>query len=192
MTNENRGRDKFQKYRKIIFFMVKIVSFLPNKTRLVFFNHFRNYNGGLGLVVRYVLFNSLSSKCGDNVSIHPGAYLFHIDKLKVGNNVSIHPMCYIDAAGEIEIGNDVSIAHNSTILSSEHNYTDQTLLIKNQGCSYHKTIIKSNVWIGAGCRILAGSLINEGSIIASGAVIKNVVESNYIYGGIPGKKIKER
>lgn len=192
MTNEVRGREKFQKYKKVIFFIIKIVSLIPTKIRFVFFNHVRNCNGTLGLILRYVLFKSLSRRCGDNVSIHPGVYLFYIDKLKVGNNVSIHPMCYIDAAGEIEIGNDVSVAHNTTIMSTEHNYSDHKELIKNQGCSYYKTIIKSNVWIGAGCRILAGSVINEGAIIASGAVIKNVVDSNYIYGGVPGKKIKER
>jgi acetyltransferase-like isoleucine patch superfamily enzyme len=192
MTNDIRGRDRFQKHKRLIFIIIKFASFLPTKTKIMFFNHIRNYNGILGILLRYVFLKSLSHSCGDNVSIHSGVYLFHINKLKVGNNVSIHPMCYIDAAGEIEIGNDVSIAHNTTIMSTEHNYSDRTELIKNQGCSYNKTIIKSNVWIGAGCRILAGSLINEGSIIASGAVIKNVVEGNCIYGGVPGKKIKER
>lgn len=192
MSNEVRGREKFQKYKKGILVITKIVSLIPSKIRLVFLNHVRNYNGIKGLILRYILFKSLCRQCGDNVSIYPGVYLFNIDRLKVGNNVSIHPMCYIDATGEIEIGNDVSIAHNTTIMSTEHNYSERKELIKNQGCSFYKTIIKSNVWIGAGCRILAGSIINEGAIIASGAVIKNVVESNYIYGGVPGKKIKER
>ncbi|SFC10695.1 Acetyltransferase (isoleucine patch superfamily) [Alkalibacterium subtropicum] len=192
MENKSRGRDKFDKYKNIIYLLVNIISVLPRRLRMLLMNSFRNQNGIPGLVIRYILLRSLTNKCGYNVSIHPGVYIFHLENLVVGDNVSIHPMCYIDAIGGIEIGDDVSIAHSTTIMSSEHKYTDCDILIKNQGVIYRETIIKSNVWIGAGARILAGSVINEGAIIASGAVIKNTVESNYIYGGVPGKKIKER
>lgn len=71
-------------------------------------------------------------------------------------NVSIHQMCYIDAEGGIEIDDNVSIAHRSTILSSNHGYADVDITIKYQGMILKRTILESNVWIGAGVSIMAG------------------------------------
>lgn len=187
-----RGRDKFNKYKNLILFMVKVFSLFPYGIRTTMFDFFRMTNGSKGLVIRYILFKTLSKDCGDNVAIHPNVYFFGLKNLSVGNNVSIHPMCYIDAVGTIEIGDDVSIAHSTTILSTEHKFDNLEANIKDQGVLCKKTIIHSNVWIAAGCRILAGTVINSGSILASGAVLKEIVEKNSIYGGIPAKFIKKR
>lgn len=49
------------------------------------------------------LFSSIAKKCGYNVSIHTGVYIFNVENLWVGNNVSIHPMSYIDAVGAVVV-----------------------------------------------------------------------------------------
>jgi len=187
-----RGRDKFNKYKSLILFLMKIFLLFPTRVRIVMFEFFRMTNGTKGLVIRYILFKTLSKNCGDNVSIHPNVYFFGLKNLSVGNNVSIHPMCYIDAFGMIEIGDDVSIAHNTTIVSTEHKFDNLEINIKDQGVLYKKTIIHSNVWIAAGCRVLAGTNIHSGSILAAGAVVKEIVEKNSIYGGVPAKLIRKR
>lgn len=187
-----RGRDKFDKYSQLIYILYKIVNTLPRKIKNKLFLSTRNINGVSGLVIRYILLKSLCKTCGVNVSVHPGSYLLNIADLSIGKNVSIHPMCYIDASGGIEIGDEVSIAHSTTVLSSEHIYQDINVPIKNQGIEYKKTTIESDVWIGAGCRILAGGIIREGSIVAAGAVVKGEIQSNSIVGGIPAKLIKKR
>ncbi|WP_202594345.1 DapH/DapD/GlmU-related protein [Oceanobacillus massiliensis] len=64
--------------------------------------------------------------------------------------------------------------------------------IKDQGVEYKRTLIEDNVWIGAGSRILGGTIIRSGSIIAAGAVVKNEIPNNVIVGGVPAKVIKER
>jgi len=86
----------------------------------------------------------------------------------------------------------VSIAHGTSILSEEHKYSDLNQNIKDQGCELKETIIENNVWIGAGCRILAGSHIESGSIVAAGAVVKKRVKANSIVGGVPARMIKSR
>lgn len=144
------------------------------------------------MFIRYICLKNCAKSCGDNVAVFSSVYLHRIHQLQIGNNVSIHPMCYIDASGGVEIGNDISIAHSSTIISEEHIYSDLIVNIRDQGCEMKKTIIKDNVWIGAGCRILAESKLNSDSIVAAGAVVKNDVKSNSIVGGIPAKIIKER
>ena len=100
-------------------------------------------------------------------------------------------MCYIDGAGGIEIGNDVSIAHSSSILSTNHTWNDVTVPIKYNKETFSKVTIENDVWIGCGCRILAGVTLHERSVIAAGAVVTSTVESNSVYGGIPAKLIKK-
>lgn len=191
--NLMRGRDKFEKYKKIINLLVHIVKLLvPTKLRMFSFSLFRMWPGNIGLVIRYVLLKSIAKKCGDNVSIYPGVYLFFPENLIIGDNVSIHPMTYIDACGRIEIGNNVSIAHSTTIMSSEHIYMDKKIMIKDQGYKLEPTIIEDDVWIGASAKILSGVFVSKGTVIGASSVITKKTEEYSINVGIPSKKIGER
>lgn len=187
-----RKRDKAKKFKVIITFLESIFSFLPKKICYLILSYCRNSQGNIGFLLRYLALTRLTKKCGSNIAIFPGVYLHRVENLIIGSNVSIHSMCYIDAVGGITIGDDVSIAHNSSLLSEEHNYNDLKKNIKDQGCVSKSTKIENNVWIGAGVRILAGATVKTGNVIAAGSVVKNTIESNSLYAGIPAKLIKKR
>lgn len=176
----------------ILTFLVRISSILPKGFHKWILKVVRNWDSHVAILLRYIALKNLCLKCGKNVAVFSNVFLINPENLSIGNNVSIHPMCYIDATGQIIINNDVSIAHSTTIMSTEHVYDDPDVNIKDQGCREMMTYIDSNVWIGAGTRILAGSKINSGSIVAAGAVVKNEVPRNSIVGGIPAKVIKSR
>ncbi len=72
----------------------------------------------------------LAKQCGDCVAIHKGVYLFGLEHAELGRNVSVHPMCYLDATGGLVIGNDVSIAHGASMLTTEHDYTQPGVMIR--------------------------------------------------------------
>lgn len=185
------GRKKFQKIKIIINLFVKINSVLPNGVNQLLFLLFRNFPGKLGLVVRYILLRNLSKVCGDNVSVHTNVFLLNIDKISFGNNVSIHPMCYIDGAGIITIGDNVSIAHATSILSTNHTWDDINSPIKYNKEICDSVVIDNDVWIGCGCRILAGVTISNRTVIAAGAVVVKNVLTKTIVGGVPAIKIKD-
>lgn len=187
-----RGRDQFNKFKRIINIMIKFCYIFPESIRIKLFQHYRRTKGKKGLLIRYVLLKTIAKSVGNNVSIHPDVYLLNVDKLSIGNNVSIHPMCYFEAWGGVTIGDDVSIAHAVTVLSVTHNYLDLSIPIKDQGIEGKPTEIKSNVWIGAKALILGGVTIESGSVIAAGAVVTKNVSSYSIVGGIPSKLIKTR
>ncbi len=187
-----RGRDLFNKYRKILIFASDCCSIFPLGLRCKLFERKRYSKGLYGIAVRYILFRSIAEKCGDNVLINQGCFILHADKLSVGSNVSMQPMCYIDAAGGVSIGNDVSIAHSATILSTSHNYSGSTLPIKDQGMASSPCVIKDNIWIGAKATILCGIIIESGSVVGAGAVVTHNVEANSVIAGVPAKKIKDR
>ncbi len=187
-----RGRDKFNKYKKLLNLLVTLVNIMPLNIRMKKMEKIRYKQGIYWIARRYILLKSLSNKVGDNVSIHEGVFLKNLFNLSLGNNVSIHPMCYIDSIGGISIGNDVSIAEGVSLISFEHKFNDINSCIKDQGLELKKIIISNNVWIGAKATILSGVKIGSGAIIAAGAVVTKDVEENSIVGGIPAKIIKMR
>ncbi len=187
-----RGREVFHNFEPAFIFFANLLKIMPVSVKTWMLAGLRNFNGYLGLGLRYILIKSLAKSCGRNVSIHPGVFVFGLDKIKIGDNVSIHPGCYIDATGSIDIGDDVSIAHFVTVLSTEHYYASVDFPIKDQGVYAKKTVIESNVWIGAGSRILAGSRIENGAIVAAGAVVRGGVPKDQIWGGVPAKYLKSR
>lgn len=92
--------------------------------------------------------------------------------------------------GGIEIGNDVSIAHQTSILSANHTWEDESIPIKYNAVAFQPVHIENDVWIGCGCRILCGVKIHSRSVVAAGAVVCKDVESHTAVGGVPARVLK--
>lgn len=185
------GRDKFSKYKPIIKCLIIAFGFLGKTGNVFLLKFFRNTNGIVGILLRYIFIKNSAKNIGDNVSIQPGVFIFNLQNISIGDNVSIHPMCYIEGAGGVTIGNDVSIAHSTTLISTSHTWDDESIPIKYNKETFSEIIIEDDVWLGCGVRVLSGVKIGKRSIIAAGAVVNKVVDSNSLMGGIPAKLLKE-
>ena len=78
------------------------------------------------------------------------------------------------------------------MFSENHNYDDITVPIKNQGVTKGKTVIGSDVWIGANVSIMSSVNIGDGCIIAAGAVVTKDIPAFSVIGGVPAKILKNR
>ena len=185
-----RGREKAKKFQFFLRIVIGIWSLFPRKVLYSLLVLNRNLPGYLGLGIRYTIFKVLCKSCGENVLIGPGVYFFKLENLVVGDNVSFHPLCYIDATGGVEIQKDVLIAHNCTIVSFEHDYTSGTIYRDNPVIS-NPISIGSNVWLGAGVRVLSGTIIENNVVIGAGSIVKGKINKDSLYVGVPAKKIKE-
>lgn len=185
------GREIFEKYKTIILICTGTLKVFPKFFLIFLWNCISNHSQLPFVAFRYVLLKCFVPKCGDNIKVGTNVQIIGWDKIELGSNISIHSNCYIDASGGLKIGDDVSVAHNSSILTTNHGWSDDTLPIKYNPLSFRKVIIEDDVWIGCGCRILAGTVIQSRSIIAAGAVVNRSIEGNSIYGGIPAKIIKK-
>ena len=114
------------------------------------------------------------------------------NSLTIGNNVGMNHYCFIGARGDIIIGNNVIFGPRVSIFSENHNYSDQSRLINEQGVTKGKTIIGDDVWVGANVSIMSGVEIGDGCVIASGAVVTKSVSPYSIVAGIPAKVLKNR
>jgi len=187
-----KSKTKFVTYlllvRKIV---TKFWSFSPEFISHFIFNYFRHSTTYFAFGLRYLALHRLSKSCGEKVIVFPGVFLKNIEKLEIGNNVTIHEMSYIDAYGGIKIGNDVAISHGVSMISFDHdihsnynNYKDAPALIGN-------IIIKNNVWIGAGAKILRNVTIEKDSVIGAGSLMNKSCKEKSVMVGIPAICIKK-
>ena len=190
-----RGRDQFEKYKKLINIAVNVscILFSQNKRKKLM-EKYRNKPGKIGIGVRYILLKSLAKECGDNVSIFQNVFLLNPENACFGNNVSIQPMCYIECGLDdigLIVGNDVSIGHNTTIMATSHMF-EGTGVIKNMGLDSKTVTIKDNVWIGAKVTILYGVTIEKGCVIGAGSLVNKDTKQNGVYVGTPARFIRDR
>lgn len=108
---------------------------------------------------------------GANSHIAPYGYLL-IDKntLRIGNDVAIGPFCTI-------------ICHSNAVSGDSDlfrlNYHDGDITIGN------------NVFIGAQCTLLPGTIIEDNVVVASNSVVNGHLKSGGVYGGSPVTLLKE-
>lgn len=142
-------------------------------------------------------FSSEKIMLGDCVKI--GAYstlssTSHMSKygkgLRMGNNSAIGQFTEFGASGGIEIGNDVIMGSYISFHSENHNFSDSSKLIREQGVTSKGIKIGNNVWVGAKVTFLDGCIIGNNSVVAAGAVVNGIYPDNSIIGGVPAKVLK--
>ena len=98
-----------------------------------------------------------------------------VHEVRIGNHCNVQDgaviHCTYQKSGTY-IGNEVSIGHNAVV----------------HGCTIHDRVL-----VGMGAIVMDHAVISSEVIIAAGAVVLEgtQLESGYIYGGIPAKKLKE-
>lgn len=153
----------------------------------------------IGRDVTINAFSTKSFKFGNSVTIRDGCRICSqgllnqsSGKLVIGDNVGLSEGCFIQVRGDVIVGDNVIIGPGAMILSENHIFADRGELIRLQGVKRSGVIIRDDVWIGAGAKILDGVTINRGAIIATGAVVTKTVLEYEIITGVPGKLLKER
>lgn len=190
MSKES-GRNYFQRYERMLILVTRVFSITPEFIKKVIWSFFDDYEGKISVGVRYCLFSSAAGGCGKSVFIGRGVILKNIHNLMVGDNVSIHAGCYIDAYGGVVIGNDVSIAHQSSVVSFEHTWDNESIPIKYNKIKSSGVYLASDVWVGCGVRILDGARIESRTVVAAGSVVKGTLRGGSVYGGVPARRLKE-
>ncbi|WP_130734803.1 acyltransferase [Flavobacterium sp. J27] len=110
--------------------------------------------------------------------------------IKIGSNSAIGQFSEFGAAGGIEIGNDVIMGSYISFHSENHNFSDTTKLIREQGVTHLGIKLGNNIWVGSKATFLDGTIIGNNSVVASGAVVRGIFPDNVVIGGVPAKIIK--
>lgn len=135
------------------------------------------------------ILKSLLGKMGDNVIITPPFWCDYGYNIEIGNNFYANHNLIITDGTSVIIKDDVFIGPNCCLTTAEH-AIDPTL--RKQGIEIAKPItIGNNVWLGAGCIILAGVEIGDNSVIGAGSVVTKNIPSNVVAVGVPCKVLRK-
>lgn len=109
-------------------------------------------------------------------------------ELYIGNNVFFNNSCILTCRKKIKIGNNVIFGPNVMIFDHDHDYMSENMV---NNFLYGEIIIGNNVWIGANCIILKGTIIEDNCVIAAGSIVKNTVPKNSVYYNSFESKLKK-
>lgn len=89
----------------------------------------------------------------------------------------------------IRMGRNVLVAANCTLAPTNHAFADPDRPIRDQGFQPSRggIVIGDDVWIGANCVLVDGSVIGSGSVIGAGSVVRGELPPFCIAHGIPAK-----
>jgi len=110
----------------------------------------------------------------------------------INDNTFLGEYVIIYGHGGVTIGSNTLIAMHTCIVSSNHTIPFQNELIRNKGDILLPVKIGSDVWIGAGCKILGGITIGNGCVVGAGSVVTRDLPPYSISVGNPAKVIKHR
>ncbi len=186
------GMCKLKQFRKVY---IKHSVKLKCKHKIAFGKNLR--------IDRYAYIDALSTNgisIGDNVSIGmhtvvvcTGTLFGPLGKgLIIGNNVGLGSHGIWGCAGGVEIGNDTIMGNYVTVHSENHNFDKLNIPIRDQGVCHKGIKIGKGCWIGAKSTILDGAVIGDGVVVAAGSVVRGIIPSNCVIGGVPAKIIKHR
>lgn len=98
-------------------------------------------------------------KCGKNVTIYPGAYLWG-NYIEIGDNVDIGIGIVIYGKKGVKIENNTIFAGQCYIIDPNHGTNaDKPIREQLDDIALEGTTIGNDVWIGAQCSILKGARI---------------------------------
>ena len=130
---------------------------------------------------------------GPRTSIDKGAILRAMGgAITLGADCSVNAYSFLSGGGGLHIADSVMIASHVSIYASNHVFADIAVPMRVQGLTSLGIVIREDVWIGTGARIVDGVEVGMGSVIAAGAVVTKSTEPLTINGGVPARVIGNR
>ncbi len=134
-----------------------------------------------------------SINIGPNTSIDKGAIIRAMGgSVTIGANCSVNAYSFLSGGGGLDVANFVMIASHVSIYASNHVFSDTTKPMGTQGLTMQGIVIRDDVWIGTGARILDGVEVAHGCVVAAGAVVTESTLPYTINGGVPARIIGNR
>lgn len=113
--------------------------------------------------------------------------------VRTGRDCGFATGCFVAAgAGGIELGDHVICGPNVVLVASNYIYASLDVPFEQQGTSSAGIRIGNNVWIGANCTILDGSVIGDNTIVVANSLVNRRLPPNVIVQGNPAKVVLQR
>lgn len=114
--------------------------------------------------------------------------------IRIGRNSFINSGVVMYSGNGISIGEDVLVAANCTFAAVNHEFKSRNIKIVEQRFQPSRggILIEDDVWIGANCVILDGSVLRKGCVVGAHSLVNGELEPYSINVGNPLRQIGYR
>jgi acetyltransferase-like isoleucine patch superfamily enzyme len=112
--------------------------------------------------------------------------------IEIGDAVNIGFNCELFSASHVSVGRSVLMAAYTYVIGGDHDFSDPTKAVLEQGRRSLGVTIGEGAWTGAGVKILDGVTIGAHAIVGAGAVVRDNVAPWAIAVGVPARVVSIR
>jgi len=112
--------------------------------------------------------------------------------IELGDGANIGFNCELFSASSVRVGAGTLLAAYTYVIGGDHDVSDPSKSILEQGRKSEGVQIGEGAWIGAGAKVLDGVSIGDKAIIGAGAVVTRDVPAQAVAVGIPAKVVLNR
>ena len=112
--------------------------------------------------------------------------------IDVADGANIGFNCELFSASQVHIGRDTLLAAYCYVIGGDHDFSDPSAPVLEQGRTSKGVRIGAGAWLGAGAKVLDGVSIGDRAIIGAAAVVREMVPAGAIAAGVPAKIIGRR
>ncbi|MEQ1910925.1 MAG: acyltransferase [Vicinamibacterales bacterium] len=112
--------------------------------------------------------------------------------IDLADDVNVGFNCEVFSASRVSIGKGTLLAAYTYVIGGDHDFSDPSKSILEQGRKSDGVSIGAGAWLGAGAKVLDGVSIGDNAIVGAGAVVTSDVSAGTIVVGIPAKVVSTR
>jgi len=134
---------------------------------------------------------------GDGVVVWPGCRIegLHTAEqaplIDLEAGVTVQQNCHITAAGTLRIGAGTTILSDVVITDIDHGYEEPGVSPYLQAIRVTQTSIGTNCLIGAGARVLAGTVLGDQCVIGANTVVRGTYPARTVIAGNPARVVRQ-
>jgi acetyltransferase-like isoleucine patch superfamily enzyme len=110
--------------------------------------------------------------------------------LEDGVNIGFN--CEVFSASRVRIGRDTLLAAYCYVIGGDHDFSDPSRAVLEQGRRSAGVDIGEGAWLGAGAKVLDGVTIGNHAIVGAAALVREAVPDGAIAVGIPARVVGHR
>lgn len=143
----------------------------------------------VGLRARLDIYRRLGLDIAAGVGDIGARCYIHSTDFSIGPESFINSHCWFENVARVSIGRGVAIGPRVVVITSRHHIGPSSARASG-GWYYLPVTLQDGCWVGAGALIQPGVTIGRGCVIAPGAVVAADTEPDWLYGGVPARKIR--
>jgi acetyltransferase-like isoleucine patch superfamily enzyme len=112
--------------------------------------------------------------------------------ITLGDGANVGFNCELFSASRVTIGKDTLIAAYCYVIGGDHDFTDASRPVLEQGRRSKGILVGAGAWLGAGAKILDGVTMGDRAIVGAGSVVRQAVPDGAVAVGVPARVIADR